>query len=65
MSHYLQQKKYNSEEIQEQYFDIQTETLWIITKSYGNWTLYNYTKNKMIKSANEVPILHKKIPNYF
>lgn len=61
MSNFLHTQKYKSEVIMEQYFDGQT--LFIITKSEGKWTLYNHTESKKIATSKDYMTVHDKIPN--
>lgn len=66
MSKFLNAKKYkNTQEIiMEQFWDITTDHLFVVTKSDGKWTLYNHTENKKITTSKDYINVREKIPNY-
>lgn len=65
MSTYIDSKKFKNEDIMEQYYDIHTEQLWIITQSSDVYTLFNHNQNKKIGTSKDIMKLYEKIPDYF
>lgn len=57
--------KSNSEQIIEQYYDSQTCSLYVITRSSdGRFTLYNHGMVKKVATSKDLDSLKDKIPEY-
>ena len=64
MKNALSKKLYKNEIIMEQIFDDKTNSLYIITKLDGKWTLYNYTDGKKITTSKDHMTMREKLPSF-